>query len=172
MELITAKAAVRQLKSEAGVVISQQRFGKLKKRGIFKTHRKPASRKDWFIFSEVLESYFSNVMPITSEQHEICNNYYDVDGDGIRSINELTAKSFSLDDFDVPDNLSKEFTDELLSANSTNLMLRDFAIDILTITPYAHDEIITALEDKYYCHDVMQDVLSAMIEDAAESIRV
>ncbi len=86
MELITAKQAVRQLKEEAGVVISQQRFGKLKQEGIFQVHRKPNSRKDWFVFKEVLEAYLANVSPKTEEQHKARSDYYHLQSDEAATI--------------------------------------------------------------------------------------
>ena len=159
MELITATEAVKYLKSEAGVSISLQRFGNLKKRGTFKIHRKNNSTRDWFNAFEVVETYFENIIPTTTKLHDIRTNY-------LGKVTIPPAKQFEMKDFDVPDSLSKEFENEILSANSTNLMLRDFAIKVLDMEiSINHSKINTALEEKYYCDGVMLDVLDSMIED-------
>ncbi len=164
MELITATEAVKYLKSEVGVSISLQRFGNLKKRGTFKIHRKDNSTKDWFNALEVVESYFENVVPTTTKLHDIRTNY-------LRKVTIPPAKQFYIQDFDVPHNLFKEFEYEIQSANSTNLMLRDFAIKILDMqSSINHSKVKAALKEKYYCDGVMLDVLDSMIEDTVESI--
>ena len=164
--LITAKQAVKQLKEEVGVVISQQRFGKLKQLGIFKVHRKQGSRKDWFVFDEVLEAYLVNVIPKTEEQHKVRSDYYSLKSD--EAVTIPNPEHFSLDDFQLPDCIRDEFLSDIEAANSVNDSLKFFAYDILNMVSSHNREIIAELENSYIDRKTMDEVLEAKIKDAAE----
>ena len=170
MELITAKEAVKQLKQEAGVVISQQRFGRLKQIGAFKVHRKHNSRRDWFILNEVLEGYFNYVSPRTDQQHRVRAEYYGQGESPDTMLRELTKNDIKIEEFEVPGHVAKQFKDELIHINSANWLLRDFADDVLQIIePIHHPSIKVAYEKAYYNKDIAQGTLDMLIEDYEEN---
>ncbi len=166
MELITAKEAVKQLKRNIGVVISEQRFGRLKQTGAFKVHRKPNSRRDWFILDEVVEGYFNYVSPRTDEQHKVRTEYYKENKSVDSIIKELTANDLKIEQFDVPKYLEDDFKNELVGVNTANWVLRDFANDLLRIIePIHHPFIKDTLDKSYFNYEIMQDTLDTMIDE-------
>ena len=170
MELIIAKEAVKQLKQSVGVVISQQRFGRLKHMGAFKVHRKDNSRRDWFLLDEVMEGYFNYVNPRTEEQHKIRTEYYSQGKSIDEMIKEFTSHDIKIEEFDVPDHVAKEFKSTLVEINTTNMVLRDFTNDLLqVIEPIHHRKIKEAYKKACFDKEIAQDTLDTFIDEYEEN---
>jgi hypothetical protein len=160
MELIDAKTAVKRLQIEAGVKISEQRFGALKRKDTFKVHRKPGSRKDWFLFDEVVSGYFNFVTPRTDEQHEVHHAH------SIRAKLALVNDHMRVENFNIPDGFSPEAAEnELVAANTLNTVLLEVARDLIAaLPPKHHSQIASIIAKAAFSPELMQ----MTFEDFAE----
>jgi len=83
-------------------------------------------------------------------------------------IDMLTENDIRIGDFMIPTNVDIErFKQEIVNANTTNWMVKDFLRKVLEIVPFMyHQEIREVAHENCFEHETLKDVLEDMEGEA------
>jgi len=104
-DFISAKECIDNF-GKMGLEITESFFSKNKKKGYFRVHKLENSKRDWFIWDEVVRSYFAFSFPKDKREKEIRERYFkvakikkniDLQWDQLSNIQELTFELFDIE---------------------------------------------------------------------------
>lgn len=86
-------------------------------------------------------------------------------------IDMLTENDMEIEDFVIPANVDIErFRQEIVNANTTNWMVKDFLRKVLEIVPFMyHQELREVAHENCFEHETLKDVLKDMKSEAPQA---
>jgi len=86
-------------------------------------------------------------------------------------IDMLTENDMEIEDFAIPASVDIErFRQEIVNANTTNWMVKDFLRKVLEIVPFMyHQEIREVAHENCFEHEILKDVLEDMESEAHQA---